>query len=186
MGPEKGIIYLYMHNNDYDVITKMPGFFACNYYCHMCNKAYNNYEEHLCPNQCKCCRFFPICPKESWLTCQYCHRLFKSQQCFKQHRLSRGNVREVEAMSRRLICCTKCQKIIRHCKQLPEKRWVDSKSAGSVASMCETQRGIVAISNRKPKRKKVAPEGEEMAENGYALLEIVPHDIGDHSTCYLL
>ena len=35
-------IYLYMHNNHYDVITKMPGFFACSYYCHTCKKAYNN------------------------------------------------------------------------------------------------------------------------------------------------
>ena len=33
-GPEKDKkIYLYMHNNHYDIITKMPRLFAPNYYC---------------------------------------------------------------------------------------------------------------------------------------------------------
>ena len=46
-GPEEDKkIYLYMHNNHYDVIIKMPGFFARVYYCHTCKKAYNNQEEH--------------------------------------------------------------------------------------------------------------------------------------------
>ena len=46
-GPEKDKrIYLYMHNNHYDVITKMPGFFARSYYCHTCKKAYEHLEEH--------------------------------------------------------------------------------------------------------------------------------------------
>ena len=77
-GPEKDKkIYLYMHDNHYDVITKMPGFFARSYYCHTCKKAYSNYEEHLCPNECKCCGFSPICPEESWRTCKDCHRQFK-------------------------------------------------------------------------------------------------------------
>ena len=53
-GPEKDKrIYLYMHNNHYDVITKMPGFFTC-YYCHVCKKADEHQEEHRCPNACKC------------------------------------------------------------------------------------------------------------------------------------
>ena len=66
-GPEKDKkIYLYMHNNHYDVIhhTKMPGFFARVYYYHTCNKAYNNQEEHRCPSACKCCRFPSECPGE--------------------------------------------------------------------------------------------------------------------------
>ena len=75
-GPEKDRrICLYMHNNHYDVITKMPGFFARNYYCHTYKKAYNNQEKHRCPNACKCCRFPTECPEVSWLTCHDCHRL---------------------------------------------------------------------------------------------------------------
>ena len=72
-GPEKDkTIYLYMHNNHYDVITKMPGFFARKYYCHACKKVYDHLEDHVCPNECKCCGFFPICPEASWRSCRDC------------------------------------------------------------------------------------------------------------------
>ncbi|CAB4036557.1 Hypothetical predicted protein [Paramuricea clavata] len=57
-------IYLYLHDNHYDIITKMPGFFARKKYCHTCKKAYDHREDHLCPNACPCCRF-PDCPVES-------------------------------------------------------------------------------------------------------------------------
>ena len=118
-GPEKDKrIYLYMHNNHYDVITKMPGFFARNYYCHTCKKAYEHLEEHRCLNACKCCRFPTECPEVSWLTCPDCRRLFKSQQCFEQHKQTRGNARSV---CERLIRCTNGQATVRHHKKQPEK-----------------------------------------------------------------
>ena len=121
-GPEKDKkIYLYLHNNHYDVITKMPGFFARVYYCHTCNKAYEHQEEHRCLSACKCCWFPSECPEVSWRTCQDCqdcHRLFKSQQCYEQHKQSRGDARSV---CQSLVKCTKCQKVVRRCKQLPEK-----------------------------------------------------------------
>ena len=105
-GPEKDKkIYLYMHNNHYDVITKMPGFFARNYCCHACKKVYDHLENHVCPNECKCCGFFPICPEESWRSCRNCRRQFKSQRCYDQHKQSRGGARPICA---RLIKCTKC------------------------------------------------------------------------------
>ena len=117
-GPENDKrIYLYMHNNHYDVITKMLGFFARVYYCHTCKKAYEHREEHRCPNACKCCRFPTECPEVSWLTCPDCRRLFKSQQCFEQHKQTRGDARSV---CERLIRCTKCQATVRRCKQQPE------------------------------------------------------------------
>ena len=109
-GPEKEKkIYLYMHNNHYDVITKMPGFFACNYYCHTCKKAYNNQEEHRCPNACNCCGFPSECPIVSWQTCQDCHRLFKSQQCYQQHKQSRG---DAQSVCQSLVKCMKCLKVV--------------------------------------------------------------------------
>ena len=89
-GPEKDKrIYLYMHNNHYDVMTKMPEFFARSYYCHTCKKAYDHQERHRCPSACKCCRFPSECPEVSWQTCQDCRRLFKSQQCYDQHKQSK-------------------------------------------------------------------------------------------------
>ena len=99
-GPEKDKkIYLYMHNNHYDVITKMPGFFARNYYCHACKKVYDHLENHVCPNECKCCGFFPICPEESWRSCRNCRRQFKSQRCYDQHKQSKGGARPICARS---------------------------------------------------------------------------------------
>ena len=157
-------IYLYMHGNHYDVITKMPGFFACNYYCHKCKKTYNNQEEHRCPNACKCCRFPTECPEGTWLTCPDCHRLFRSQQCFEQHKQTRGNARSV---CERLICCTKCQATVRRCKQQPEKHrcgltkcWICGKYVQLEGHRCYIQ------PETKKKRKNPTPE-EEMPENGY-------------------
>ncbi|CAB3976922.1 Hypothetical predicted protein [Paramuricea clavata] len=83
-------IYLYLHDNHYDVITKMPGFFERSYYCHTCKKAYDHREDHLCPNACQCCRF-PDCPIESWVHCNDCNRMFKSQACFDRHKQSAEN-----------------------------------------------------------------------------------------------
>ena len=101
-GPEKDKrIYIYMHNNHYDVITKMPRFFARHYYCHTCKKAYEHLEEHRCPSACRCCRFPTECPKVSRLTCPDCHRLFRSQQCFEQHKQTRGNACNVQLESHR-------------------------------------------------------------------------------------
>ena len=54
-GPEKDKkIYVHMHNTDYNVNTKMPGFFAHNYYCNTCKEAYCHQEEHFCLNAWKC------------------------------------------------------------------------------------------------------------------------------------
>ena len=136
-GPEKKKkIYLYMHNNHYDVITKMPGFFVRAYYCHTCKKAYNNKEDHRCPSACKCCRFPSNCPEVSWLACQDCHRLFKSQQCFEQDKQARGDARSV---CESLIKRTKCQKTVRRCKQLPEKHRCGLTKCWTVASTCSSK-----------------------------------------------
>ena len=118
-GPNKDKrIYLYMHNNHYDVITKMPGFFARTYYCHECKKAYNNLETRLCPNTCKCCGSRPICPELSWMPCNNCDRMFKSQQCCDQHKEPRGEARSV---CQGWVKCTQCKKAVRRCCAAPEK-----------------------------------------------------------------
>ena len=166
-GPEKEKkIYLYMHNNHYDVITKMPGFFASVYYCHTCKKAYNNHEDHRCPNACKCCRFPSECPEVSWQTCQDCHRLFKSQQCYDQHKQSRGDARSV---CQSLVKCTKCQKVVRRYKQLPEKHrcgltkcWICGKFV-----QLEGHRCFIQPETKKKKTSHEVEEEEEVPENGY-------------------
>ena len=49
-------IYLYLHRNHYDVITKMPGFLNQSYFCHTCKCVYDNRLGHLCDAMCKSCR----------------------------------------------------------------------------------------------------------------------------------
>ena len=150
-GPEKKRIYLYMHNNHYDVITKMPGFFARNYYCHECKKAYNNWEDHLCPNTCKCYGSRPICPELSWMRCNDCGRQFKSQHCFDQHKQRRGDRRSVcEAFIR----CDECGKTVQGCKGRAERHQCGHReSVGFVANMCKSK-VTVASFNPKPRKGK--------------------------------
>ena len=74
-------IYLYVHENDYDVITSMPAFFARKMFCQTCKKGYNKFTDHLCGDACKACRL-QNCPIISWVECKDCMRYFKSQECF--------------------------------------------------------------------------------------------------------
>ena len=115
-GPEREkIIYLYLHDNHYDVITSMPGFFARNMYCHTCKIAYSNQGDHLCPNACKCCRF-PNCPIVSWIHYDSCNRDFKSQECFDRHKHSMG-----KSICAQLVKCPDCNTVVRRSARKPEK-----------------------------------------------------------------
>ena len=94
-GPEKDkMIYLFLHDNHYDVITSMPAFFARKRYCHTCKKGYDKMTDHLCADACKSCRF-PNCPIVSWLPCADCMRVFKSQECFDRHKQTVGNAQSI-------------------------------------------------------------------------------------------
>ena len=53
---EKPIISLYLHNNHFDVITKLPGFLSRSYFCQQCHKCYDHTTDHLCTSMCKLCR----------------------------------------------------------------------------------------------------------------------------------
>ena len=165
-GPEKDKrIYLYMHDNHYDVITKMPGFFARHYYCHTCKKAYEHHEEHLCPNECKCCGFSPICPEESWRSCKDCLRQFKSQRCYDQHKRPKGNARSV---CQSLIRCMKCMEVVDRRHQASEKHLCGKRKCGICGKYVQLEGHRCYIQpETKKKRKNPTPEEEEMPENGY-------------------
>ena len=165
-GPEKDkTIYLYMHNNHYDVITKMPGFFARSYYFHACKKVYDHLEDHVCSNECKCCGFFPICPEESWRTCRDCRRQFKSQRCYDQHKQSKGGARPICA---RLIKCTKCVQHVRRYKQVAEKHRCEQKKCGICGKYVRIEGHHCYIQpETKKKKKNPDPEEKEIPEDGY-------------------
>ncbi len=97
-------IYLYLHNNHYDVITTMPGFLNRSYFCHKCRKSYNNTVDHLCKAMCKMCRAFE-CPFVEPRDCTDCGRMFKSQACYDRHKEPLG---KGQSVCQRVKKCAEC------------------------------------------------------------------------------
>ena len=85
-GPESSNkIYLYYHNDHYDVITSMPAFLSRNYFCTKCNKGYDHKEDHKCHQVCHSCRKIHEPFEGDWIECEKCHRYFRGQECFDLH-----------------------------------------------------------------------------------------------------
>ena len=105
---EKQPIYLYYHNNHFDVITSIPGFLNRSYFCHRCHKAYDHTADHLCPTMCKSCRAFGCVLEGDGIVCNECDRLFKNQACYDHHKDPiNGGGRSVCEVVRK---CEKCGK----------------------------------------------------------------------------
>jgi hypothetical protein len=109
-------IYLYAHDNHYDVITSMPAFFARKMFCHTCKKGYDKNTDHLCGDSCKACRF-QNCPIISWVECKDCMRNFKSQECYNRHKETVGNGKSICAS---LIKCKHCGRVVKRNLARPE------------------------------------------------------------------
>ena len=109
-------IYLYLHENHYDVITKMPGFLNESYFCHICKHTYDNKIEHLCPGVCKSCRGYNCIPGEP-LGCNECNRWFKSKACYDRHKEPVDGARSV---CQGIKKCLKCGKSM-HVRKLNSK-----------------------------------------------------------------
>lgn len=89
-GPEKDIkVYLYKNGNHFDTITKMAAFYGSSYYCHKCNKTYNNKNQHKCKidrSLCNLCFHEEHAKKsKNRIFCNDCNRYCFSQECFDNH-----------------------------------------------------------------------------------------------------
>ena len=106
---EKPRLTLYLHDNHFDVITTVPGFLGCVYFCFRCYKPYNNTTDHLCTNMCRACRGFGCIWENDGIVCRECKRLFKSQSCYDRHKTEpiNGGGRTVCQVIR---ICQKCDK----------------------------------------------------------------------------
>ena len=133
--PDKTPIYLLLHDNHYDVITKMPGFLNRAYFCHKCRKAYADKFDHLCPEMCKSCRAYE-CTQDDGdaIPCDQCKRHFKSRACYDRHK--------VRVNGSKSICDTihKCLK----CKKSIDKRKSKSHGCGKKCPTCKTLLAIEA------------------------------------------
>ena len=83
---EKPLLTLYLHNNHFDVINRVPGFLCRNYFCSRCYKTYDHTTDHFCTNMCRCCRGFGCVWENDGIVCRECKRLFKSQSCYDRHK----------------------------------------------------------------------------------------------------
>ena len=105
--PEKSI-YLYYHNNHFDVITSLPGFLNKSYFCNRCHKPYDVTSDHMCNGMCHLCRSFGCEYEGNGITCNECNRLFKNQTCYANHKEPiDGGGRSVCEVIRK---CPKCGK----------------------------------------------------------------------------
>ena len=120
-------IYLYLHDNHYDIVTSMPGFLSRAFFCHKCRKGYSNKFDHLCPGMCKSCRSYE-CDVNDPLTCDECKRFFKNRACYDRHKVQIGGTKS--------ICQTikKCEK----CGKSTDVRNLNSKGhiCGKKCSTC--------------------------------------------------
>ncbi|WAR15443.1 ZN641-like protein, partial [Mya arenaria] len=86
-GQEDGIpIYLYSHNEHFDVITTVVGFLNRGSFCVRCKKGYSNKEKHACNNPCVYCHRIHEDDSVNWEYCGDCNRYFVNTACFAMHK----------------------------------------------------------------------------------------------------
>jgi len=173
--PADNIIYLYNHDNHYDVITTMEGFFNRGYYCKDCNIAYCNKEKHQCSRTCPCCHESPACPDVQYkdsIKCPTCNRYFRGQTCLQNHtkhteRKIKDKTVTFPSICDRLQCCKDCGKHLSGVKNIGEHKCHHFK--------CRTCNEIVPIQDHlcymqplDPKKELVECEVEEVEEEDEA------------------
>ena len=99
-------IYLYHHDDHFDVITKMPAFLGRNYYCNKCKKGYDHKERHACNNTCYHCFKIHDLQEGQWKYCDDCNRHFKSDLCFDMHKQCSSSDQSTCNTYYRCRCCS--------------------------------------------------------------------------------
>ena len=118
-------IYLYLHNNHYDVITTISGFLSGSYFCHKCRRSYDHATDHICPDMCKSCRSLNCTVKDP-KECNQCNRWFKSETCYDKHKEPIGDGKSV---CEEIKKCEKCGKSMSVKRLDPEKHVCGKKCA---------------------------------------------------------
>lgn len=101
-------IYLFLHDEHYDVIKSITAFCVANYFCNLCYKSYNNKAAHRCKIKCNQCKVYPACMLQAKIKCIKCNITFKSRQCYTNHQKNKVNRNQTVCDYYR--CCDKCEK----------------------------------------------------------------------------
>ena len=141
-------IYLFHHDDHYDVIRSMTGFLGRSYYCFKCDVGYCHKTKHKCHPICRCCYFDKdqCVPDEeevkTWATCDRCHRVFKGERCYANHlqALPHRDKKHtlVYSTCERYQKCPSCAKVIdvlnkkKNAFRQPDQRNLDDHVCGEV------------------------------------------------------
>ena len=96
-GPEAAkVLYLYHDRDDdtpadsgghFSVCTKPHVIFNTSYFCDVCNRGFNDKNQHRCIKKCYSCHRLKECERVGeWKQCEDCKRWFRSQACFDYHK----------------------------------------------------------------------------------------------------
>ncbi|GIY37202.1 DNA-directed DNA polymerase [Caerostris darwini] len=109
-------INLWHHDNHYDVIKSVKGFFGSSYYCENCEKPYSHCEAHQCPKACYICLRMS-CPPGQPQRCKDCDRLCVSERCYQAHKAV--TEKNEKSLCDKIYQCRICCKVIRRneCRQ---------------------------------------------------------------------
>lgn len=104
-------INLLYDRGHFNVITSLTSAFTCSYFCEACSVPYNTKDRHRCEKSCPGCQSIPPCERSSPnITCDDCNRLFKSRQCFENHRKMNNDTKT--NICQRISRCKRCLKTI--------------------------------------------------------------------------
>lgn len=82
-------INLWPHNNHFDIIKSLTGFYGSNFYCLSCNVAYQNETSHMCSSRCYVC-LRDKCSVTEEIRCNECERVCRSIECYECHKDTSG------------------------------------------------------------------------------------------------
>lgn len=116
---------MYLANNHYDLVTSVPALLGRSYFCHKCDKPYNDPTHHKCKLRCEGCKRigaeFP-CRGTNWIHCNDCGLHFVNKDCFTAHKTPKGEVlvgkgkenrRKVTmTICQRFYLCSKCDEVV--------------------------------------------------------------------------
>ncbi|KAK4882043.1 hypothetical protein RN001_005362 [Aquatica leii] len=87
---DRTVLNLILENNHYNVITNVCSAFSTMYFCDLCRARTNNKRAHKnCKYICPACHSSPPCNMvEETVVCTSCHRDFRGQDCYEEHKKS--------------------------------------------------------------------------------------------------
>ena len=100
-------MYLFLHDNHFDLIVTLTGFFKSAYFCEQCMKPYNNRQYHQCPKHCTICLSDCSAGGTESVDCVDCHANCKNQTCLNNHKI---NQFKGQTICQYYYFCPECRK----------------------------------------------------------------------------